>query len=67
VQIKTAMQRSVAVSYEMKLIFMFSHKFRIFSKLLIFSHTVGTVSFEIMHAVSYVKGNFVITFKVKFP
>jgi len=25
----------------MKLIFMFSHKFRVFSKLLIFSHTLG--------------------------
>jgi len=48
----------------MKLIFMFSPKFRVFSKLLIFSHTVGTVLFEITDADSYVKGNFVIPFKV---
>jgi len=48
----------------MKLIFLFSHKFRVFSKLLIFSHTVGTVSFEITDADSYVKDNFIIPFKV---
>jgi len=48
----------------MKLIFMFLHKFRICSKLLIFSHTVGIVSFEIRDADSYVKDNFVILFKV---
>jgi len=48
----------------MKLIFMFSHKFRVFSKLLIFSHTVGTVSFETTDTDSIVNGNFVISFKV---
>jgi len=48
----------------MKLIFMFSHKFRFFSKLLIFFHTVGTVSSETTDADSYVKGNFVIPFNV---
>jgi len=48
----------------MKLIFMFSHKIQSFSKLLIFSNTVGTVSFEIMDAYSYVKDNFVIPFKI---
>jgi len=42
---------------------MFSHKFRVFSKLLIFFHTVDTVLFEITDADSYVKGNFVILFK----
>jgi len=39
----------------MKSIFMFSHKFRFFSKLLIFSHIVGTVSFEITDADSCAK------------
>jgi len=48
----------------MKLIFMFSLKFRVFSKLLIFSNTVGTVSFKITDADGYVKENFVIPFKV---
>jgi len=48
----------------MKLIFMFSHNFRVFSKLLIFSHTLGKFLLEIADADSYVKGNFVIPFKV---
>jgi len=48
----------------MKLIFMFSYKFRVFSKLLIFSHTAGTVAFEITDTDSYAKGSFVIPFKV---
>jgi len=43
---------------------MFTHKIQSFSKLLIFSHTVGTVSFEITDAESYVKGNFAMPFEI---
>jgi len=49
---------------ELILICMFSHKIQSFSKLLIFSRTVGTVSVEITDADSYVKGNFVMLFEI---
>jgi len=47
----------------MKLIFMLSHKIQSLNKLLIFSHTAGTVLFNIKDADSYVKDNFAMPFK----